>query len=85
VATAIDRQFLAADVYPTWRRRVEAAEESVRIYSPYLDRLAVSLLNNTNLDADDLSVVTDLSPASGTMDYRAQLLALNLDPPMSRG
>lgn len=76
MATADTKQFLAADVYPTWRRRVQAAEWSVRIYSPYLDRLAVSLLNNTSLDGRDLSVVTDLSPASGTVSYRGQLLAL---------
>ena len=70
------KQFVATDVYPTWRRRVKAAESSVRIYSPYLDRLAVDLLSNADLDGPDLSVLTDLSPASGTLDYRGQLLAL---------
>lgn len=76
VATADTKRFLAADAYATWRRRVKAAERSVRIYSPYLDALAVSLLGNTNLDTDALSVVTDLSPTSGTVSYRSQLLAL---------
>lgn len=74
--TAEAKAFLAADAYPAWRRRAKAAGQSVRIYSPYLDRLAVDLLANADLDPEDLSVVTDLSPASGTLDYRGQLLAL---------
>jgi hypothetical protein len=49
---------------------------SVRVYSPYLDDLVVRLLGNTELDAEDLSVVTDLSPESGTLTYRRQLLAI---------
>jgi hypothetical protein len=39
VEGAVDRQFLGADVYPRWKHRVAEAVESVRIYSPYLDRL----------------------------------------------
>lgn len=75
--TAADgKQFLAADAYPTWRRRVKSAKTSVRIYSPYLDRLAVDLLGHADPDQVVLSVLTDLSPASGTLDYRGQLLAL---------
>jgi hypothetical protein len=76
VTRAAEREFLAADAYPRWRRRVKAAEESVRIYSPYLDDLVVRLLGNSELDAEDLSVVTDLSPVSGTLTYRRQLLAI---------
>jgi hypothetical protein len=76
VTKAAKREFLAADAYPHWRRRVKAAEESVRIYSPYLDGLVVRLLGNSELDAEDLSVVTDLSPESGTLTYRRQLLAI---------
>lgn len=76
MAASDDRTFLAADVYPTWRSRVKNAVQSVRIYSPYLDRLAVSLLGNSELGPEDLSVVTDLSPASGTLAYRGQLFAL---------
>jgi PLD-like domain len=76
VTKAAKREFLAADAYPHWRRRVKAAEESVRVYSPYLDDLVVRLLGNSELDAEDLSVVTDLSPESGTLTYRRQLLAI---------
>ena len=46
------------------------------IFSPYLDRLAVSLLEQCPLPAAQIAVVTDLSPASGNQDYRAQLLAI---------
>lgn len=76
MSTGPGGEFLAADVYPIWRRRVKAAASSIRIYAPYLDRLAVDLLGHTHLDADHLAVVTDLSPASGTLDYRGQLLAI---------
>ena len=76
MTNAADREFLAADAYPQWRPRVKAAEKSVRIYSPYLDDLVVRLLRNSELDAEDLAVVTDLSPTSGTLTYRRQLLAI---------
>ncbi len=55
---------------------MKAAEESVWVYSPYLDDLVVRLLGNSELDAEDLAVVTDLSPESGTLSYRRQLLAI---------
>ena len=76
MTNAAEREFLAADAYPHWRRRVKAAEEYVRIYCPYLDDMVVRLLGNTDLDATDLSVVTDLSPESGTLTYRRQLLTI---------
>jgi PLD-like domain len=76
VGKSVDRAFLAADIYPKWKRRVAAATESVRIYSPYLDRLAVDLLGNAALGAEGVAVVTDLSPESGAFDYRGQLLAI---------
>lgn len=69
-------EFLAADVYPKWRARVKEAQSSVRIFTPYLGQLLVHLLSNSRLDESSMSVVTDLSPASGTMQYRAQLLAI---------
>ena len=52
------------------------ATESVRIYSPYLDRLAVDLLGNAALGPRGVTVVTDLSPESGPFGYRGQLLAI---------
>lgn len=76
MTNAADREFLAADAYPHWRTRVKAAEKSIRVYSPYLDDLVVRLLGNSELDAEDLAVVTDLSPESGTLTYRRQLLAI---------
>lgn len=73
---SVDHEFLAADIYPKWKRRVAAATESVRIYSPYLDRLAVDLLGNVTLGPSSVAVVTDLSPESGPFGYRGQLLAI---------
>lgn len=73
---SVEGEFLAADAYPQWKRRVKAAQESVRVYSPYLDDLVVRLLDNSILLAEYLSVVTDLSPESGTHTYRKQLLAI---------
>jgi PLD-like domain len=69
-------EFVAADIYPKWKRRVAAAAESVRVYCPYLDRLAVDLLGNSALGPENVAVVTDLSPESGPFDYRGQLLAI---------
>ena len=46
------------------------------MFTPYLDRLLVDLLSNADLDSASLTVVTDLSPSSGVLDYRAQLLAI---------
>lgn len=74
--TATEKEFLAVDAYSRWRRQVKAAKLSVRIYSPYLDDLAVRLFANSDLDSDEMSVVTDLSPESGTLTYRRQLLAI---------
>jgi hypothetical protein len=76
VTGSVEGEFLAADAYPQWKRRVKAAQKSVRVYSPYLDDLVVRLLGNSILLAGCLSVVTDLSPESGTHTYRRQLLAI---------
>jgi hypothetical protein len=76
VDSDLNRQFLAKDAYREWKRRVRAADEEVRVFSPYLDRLVVDLLGNARLDASALSVVTDLSPANGSLDYRARLLSI---------
>ncbi len=75
MARVFEREFLAADAYSQWRQRVKAAEKAVRIYSPYYDDLLVKLLGNSTLRAECLSVVTDLSPDSGALTYRKQLLA----------
>lgn len=68
--------FLARDVYPTWRRHVRAAQVQVVVFSPYLDRLAVALLDQCPLSREQIRVVTDLSPLSGNLNYRGQLLAI---------
>jgi len=58
-----------------WRERVSAATTSVRVFTPYFDRLLVDLLAESALPGYTKTVVTDLSPRSGNQQYRAQLLA----------
>lgn len=76
MAMELDRLILARDVYKSWKRRVQQAEESVRVFTPYFDRALDRLLGNADLEPGDISVVTDLSPASGALDYRGQLLGV---------
>lgn len=76
MAVELDRLILARDVYKSWKRRVQRAEESVRVFTPYFDRALDRLLGNADLEPGDISVVTDLSPASGALDYRGQLLGV---------
>lgn len=70
----LDRLILARDVYRSWKLRVQRAEVSVRVFTPYFDGALDRLLGNADLKPGDISVVTDLSPASGALDYRGQLL-----------
>jgi phosphatidylserine/phosphatidylglycerophosphate/cardiolipin synthase-like enzyme len=71
-----DRKFLARDAYRAWKRRIQEAAESIVVFTPYLDSLLDRLLRNSALEAEAISVVTDLSPASGALDYRAQLIGV---------
>jgi phosphatidylserine/phosphatidylglycerophosphate/cardiolipin synthase-like enzyme len=64
---------LARDVYRSWKRRIQGATESVRVFTPYFDRMLDRLLNNAVLDVGAVSVVADLSPESDALDYRGQL------------
>lgn len=78
VSNQVWKQFLAKDVSPVWKRRMKAAEESVRVFTPYLDQMLVRLLRTVKLDVSALSVVTDLSPSSGALSYRRQLVSIRL-------
>lgn len=71
-----DRTFLARDAYRSWKKRVQEATESIVVFTPYLDGLLDRLLRNSRLQADAVAVVTDLSPDSGALDYRAQLIGI---------
>ena len=52
------------------------AAESVVVFTPYLDDMLDRLLKNAALKVEAITVVTDLSPASGALDYRAQLIGV---------
>lgn len=69
-------QFMARDAYFAWRTLVQQGVSSVIIFTPFLDRLAKLLLENCPESISDRVVVTDLSPRSGAIDYKAQLLTL---------
>lgn len=68
-------QFLARDVYPTWKRQVRSAAESIWVLTPYLDHSVVRLVGNAE-PAVETIVVTDLAPEAGPGNYRKKLLAL---------
>ena len=71
-----DRTFLARDAYRSWKKKVQEATQSIVVFTPYLDGLLDRLLRNSKLQEDAVAVVTDLSPASGALDYRAQLIGI---------
>lgn len=73
--SAVDRIFLARDVYGVWKRRVSRAQASIRVFTPYFDKLLDRLLSNATIAPERISVVTDLSPESGALNYRRQLVA----------
>ena len=74
MSTEVDRILLARDVYKRWKRRVQRAEESIRVFTPYFDSSLSRLLSNSPLEPTELSLVTDLSPVTGALDYRGQLI-----------
>src|SRR6516162_1088958 len=78
MSTETDRSFLADDAFRAWKKRVQAASESIVVFGPYLDSLLDRLLKKSALEVDAITVVTDLSPASGTLDYREQLLGVRV-------
>lgn len=59
-----NRVYLARDVYSSWKRCVSKAQTRITVYSPYFDRLLLSLLKNAKLAPALLTVVTDFNPAS---------------------
>jgi hypothetical protein len=63
MSTGADRSFLAGDAFLVWKKRVQAASESIVVFGPYLDILLDHLLKNSALEVDAITVVTDLSPA----------------------
>ena len=73
MTTGLDSAFLAKDAFDSWKQRVSAARESIRVFTPLLDTLLIGLLGDVGLDSLAISVVTDLSPASGAPDYREHL------------
>lgn len=46
-----DRVYFARDSYSEWKKRVVAAKHSVRVFTPDLDGVLVSLLRNSGSDA----------------------------------
>lgn len=64
----------AEDVHRDWSRAVSAATSSVRVFTPYFDRLLPRLLDRAKRRGLAVVVITDLSPTGG-QDYPAQLRA----------
>jgi phosphatidylserine/phosphatidylglycerophosphate/cardiolipin synthase-like enzyme len=64
----------ATDIHREWKRAVSSASLSVRVFTPYFDRLLPQLLKGAKQRGLTVAVVTDLSPTGG-QDYPAQLRA----------
>jgi hypothetical protein len=59
----LDRTFLACDVYSRWKRLVTTARDSITIYTPFFDRLLLTLLDaNSSIGAGQKTIVTDFTP-----------------------
>jgi hypothetical protein len=74
MSAEVDGVFLARDAYDIWKRRVRRASTTVSVFTPYFDPMLDRLLGNAVVKVDSISVVTDLSPESGALDYRRQLI-----------
>lgn len=66
--------FRAADIHRDWKRAISTASLSVRVFTPYFDRLLPALLRGAKDRGLTVEVITDLSPTGG-QDYPAQLRA----------
>lgn len=71
----VNRAFLARDAYFEWKRRVSEAEDCITVYSPFFDGMLLSLLSETHLDKNDISIVTDLIPES-ILELPGQLMSI---------
>src|SRR3990172_5751730 len=61
----LNRIFLARDVYPKWKSLIAKAQDNITIFTPFLDRLILSLLKvNPNIETSRVTIVTDFEPAS---------------------
>ncbi|MDM7829879.1 phospholipase D-like domain-containing protein [Cellulomonas edaphi] len=69
-------EFLARDAYRAWVRLVQRAEIAVWVLTPYMDDQVVRLLHRAGVPANQVILVTDLSPGSGPANYRKKLFAL---------
>src|SRR3972149_2092627 len=59
----LNRTFLARDVYPRWKRLVANAKAAITIYTPFFDRVLLSLLeSNHEIKNVQVTIVTDLNP-----------------------
>lgn len=70
-------EYIASDVYRVWKKRVQSAESTVWVFTPYLDRMLARLVSNSQLAPEKIIVITDLSPESGAVNYRKKLLTLS--------
>ena len=72
----IESLFYARDVYSVWRRKVRRAQTSITIFTPFMDRILLSLLStNSNLPANAITVITDIRPES-IMEMPNQLITI---------
>jgi PLD-like domain len=59
----IDRQIIAGDVYPRWKKLVRSAKNSITVFTPYLDNTLIRLLQNKpyDLSFENINVITEFN------------------------
>jgi hypothetical protein len=72
----INLTYLAHDVYPKWRRLVKTAQARITVYTPYLDKVVLILLQSKiGLGCKNVAIITDFNPAS-ILEQPHQLLTI---------
>lgn len=73
--TSLDKKYFAKNIYAKWKSRVSKAQESITVYTPFLDGSLVKLLEHSNIENEHIVIVTDLNPES-ILQQPKQLVAL---------
>jgi len=72
----IDLTYLARDVYPKWKQLLKAANERITVYTPFLDKVVLNLLQTrAELGCKNFAVITDFNPVS-ILEQPHQLLTI---------
>lgn len=71
----IGSTYFARDVYHHWKKRISQSKSRITIFTPYLDKLVVSLISHSCIEIEKITIVTDFNEES-LMKLPGQLRAL---------